>query len=90
MDYWTAIKCNKFLAITYHWTDDGLNVHAQTLDLVSVDASASGEITEALIKLRINQHFAPREPWGEAVREEPRARKELGKQLEPTADDMAP
>jgi len=66
-----------------------LNVHAQTLDLVPVDASASGEMTESLIKLRINQHFAPREPWGEALREEPRAKKALGKQLEPIADDVA-
>ncbi len=57
LDYWTASNGNKFLSITYHWTDDDWNVCAQTLDLVPVDGTASGEVTENVVSMRTDDHF---------------------------------
>jgi hypothetical protein len=39
LDYWTASNGNKFLSITYHWTDDNWNICAQTLDLVPIEGT---------------------------------------------------
>jgi hypothetical protein len=48
---------NKFLSITYHWTDDNWNVCAQTLDLVPIEGTASGEVTENVVSIRTDSHF---------------------------------
>jgi hypothetical protein len=68
LDYWTASNGNKFLSITYHWTDDNWNVCAQTLDLVPIDGTASGEVTENVVSMRTDDHFGKHGLWGEALR----------------------
>jgi hypothetical protein len=68
LDYWTASNGNKFLAITYHWTDDDWNVCSQTLDLVPIEGTASGLVTKTMVDMRTDDHFGERSLWGEAVR----------------------
>jgi hypothetical protein len=69
IDYWTASNGQKYLSITYHWTDANWRVQSQTLDLVPVkNASATGSLTQQLISIRTEDHFEPRPRWSEAVR----------------------
>lgn len=68
-DYWTAVSGKKFMSITFHWTDDDWNVRSQTLDLIPVDASATGPLTENILMLRLNDHFGKRALWGEQIYE---------------------
>ena len=68
LDFWTAANGHKFLSITYHWTDDQWRVCAQTLDLVPVEGTASGVVTQNVVSMRTDNHFGKRELWGEAVR----------------------
>jgi len=68
-DYWTAVNGKKFMSITFHWTDDDWIVRSQTLDLVPVDANATGPLTENVLMLRLNDHFGKRALWGEQVHE---------------------
>lgn len=66
VDYWTSVSGKHLLSITYHWTDENWDIHAQVLDLVPLyNASATGLLTKELINMRTEALFRPRERWGE-------------------------
>jgi hypothetical protein len=48
------VNGKKFMSITFHWTDEDWNVRSQTLDLVPVEANATGQLTEKVLTLRLD------------------------------------
>ena len=58
IDYWTSASKDKYLAITYHFTNrDTMTVESVLLDLVPCNASATAETTRQLIESRLFRHF---------------------------------
>lgn len=57
LDYWTSVAKDKYLAITYHYTDKDWNVRARVLDLVPVTGNSTGLLTSQLVEQRLDRHF---------------------------------
>ncbi len=56
-DYWTALGGTHYLGVTYHYTDDNLNVHSRLLDLIECTGAATAELSLGMIEERIATHF---------------------------------
>ena len=57
LDYWTSVAKDKYLGITYHYTDKNMKVRARVLDLVAVTGNATALLTSQLVRQCMEKHF---------------------------------
>jgi hypothetical protein len=57
IDYWTSIAQDHYLAISYHYATQLLEVRSRLLDLVPVRGAATALLTKDLVLARVDTHF---------------------------------
>lgn len=57
MDFWTSVAGDHYLALTYHWMDDLLNLRSALLDCVPFPGQAFGETIATVADARWDFHF---------------------------------
>jgi hypothetical protein len=57
MDFWTSVAGDHYLALTYHWMDDSLNLRSALLDCVPFPGQAFGDTIATVADARWDLHF---------------------------------
>jgi hypothetical protein len=57
MDFWTSVAGDHYLALTYHWMDDVLNLRSALLDCVPFPGQAFGDTIATVADARWDWHF---------------------------------
>lgn len=57
MDFWTSVAGDHYLALTYHWMDDLLNLRSALLDCVPFPGQAFGDTIATVADARWDWHF---------------------------------